>query len=173
MTGMEFLASFLTTGELYGLGVGSTLDEVDRALPHPFVDVVGEEGDWLRRDYGLVEFAFTPEPDPGPASEWLVATVTVQLHRLASDDDLACAWERSTGVGRPVGRRGRARTPEGVPDGAGSRRLTGIRATGSPDIRPTAGGPRYATRRNFVYGEDVTVAGWTVSTHDLPRYENE
>ncbi|MFE5294806.1 hypothetical protein [Streptomyces sp. NPDC056632] len=101
MTGMEFLASFLTTGELYGLGVGSTLDEVDRALPHPFVDVVGEEGEWLRRDYGLVEFAFTPEPDPGPASEWLVATVTVQLHRLASDDDLACAWERSMGVAFP------------------------------------------------------------------------
>ncbi|MFJ9577654.1 hypothetical protein ACIRQF_14880 [Streptomyces sp. NPDC101191] len=30
-----------------------------------------------------------------------MATVTVQLHRLASDDDLACAWERSTGVAFP------------------------------------------------------------------------
>ncbi|MFJ9577655.1 hypothetical protein ACIRQF_14885 [Streptomyces sp. NPDC101191] len=48
-----------------------------------------------------------------------------------------------------------------------------IRSTGFPDIHPTPGGPRYATRRDLVYGEDVTVAGWTVSTHDLPRYENE
>ncbi|MEV7671107.1 hypothetical protein [Streptomyces sp. NPDC088752] len=99
MTGVEFLASFLTTGELYGLRVGSTLDEVDRALPHPFVDVVGEEGAWLRRDYGLVEFAFNPEP--GSGSEWVVATVTVQLHRLASDEDLTRAWARSTGVDFP------------------------------------------------------------------------
>ncbi|WP_411070844.1 hypothetical protein [Streptomyces sp. cmx-4-25] len=101
MTGVESLASFLTTGELYGLRVGSTLDEVDRALPHPFVDVVGEEGAWLRRDYGLVEFAFNPEPDPGPGAEWVVATVTIQLHRLASDDGLAQAWARSTGVAFP------------------------------------------------------------------------
>ncbi|MGA4977455.1 hypothetical protein [Streptomyces cinereoruber] len=104
MTGIEFLASFLATGELYGLRVGSTLDEVDRALPpHSFVDVVGEEGAWLRRDYGLVEFAFNPEPDPGPGpgAEWVVATVTIQLHRLALDDDLAQTWARSTGVAFP------------------------------------------------------------------------
>ncbi|MFJ5938697.1 hypothetical protein [Streptomyces sp. NPDC093071] len=75
MTGVEFLASFLTTGELYGLRVGSTLTEVDRALRHPFVDVVGEEGAWLRRDYGLVEFAFNP--GTGPGAEWVAATATV------------------------------------------------------------------------------------------------
>ncbi|MGA4943986.1 hypothetical protein [Streptomyces cinereoruber] len=104
MTGIEFLASFLATGELYGLRVGSTLDEVDRALPpHSFVDVVGEEGAWLRRDYGLVEFAFNPGPGPGPGpgAEWVVATVTIQLHRLALDDDLAQTWARSTGVAFP------------------------------------------------------------------------
>ncbi|MEH0546245.1 Uma2 family endonuclease [Streptomyces sp. B21-105] len=38
------------------------------------------------------------------------------------------------------------------------------------DIHPTPDGPRYATRKDFVYGEDVTVADWTVSTEDLPRY---
>lgn len=38
------------------------------------------------------------------------------------------------------------------------------------DIHPTPQGPRYATRKNFVYGEDVTIAGWTISTRDLPRY---
>ncbi|WP_432114504.1 hypothetical protein [Streptomyces sp. S1] len=103
MNGIEFLASFLTTGELYGLRVGSTLDEVDRALSHRFIDVVGEGGAWLRRDYGLVEFAFDPEPNPGPGpgAEWVVATVTVQLHRLASDDGLARSWARSTGVAFP------------------------------------------------------------------------
>ncbi|WP_228981038.1 hypothetical protein [Streptomyces sp. DH12] len=96
MTGVEFLASFIATGELFGLRIGSTLDEVDRAFSHPFVDVVGEEGAWLRRDYGLVELAFNPKPEPEP--EWVMATATIQLHRLASDDCLARAWDRSMGV---------------------------------------------------------------------------
>ncbi|GGT00021.1 MULTISPECIES: Uma2 family endonuclease [Streptomyces] len=38
------------------------------------------------------------------------------------------------------------------------------------DIHPTPDGPRYATRKDFVYGEDVTIADWTISTTDLPRY---
>lgn len=48
-------------------------------------------------------------------------------------------------------------------------------ATGAvlSDIHATPGGPRYATRKDFVYGEDVTVAEWTVSTHDLPVYREE
>ncbi len=96
MTSVEFLASFITTGELQGLRIGSTLDEVDRAFRHPFVDVVGDEGEWLRRDYGLVEFAFNPGP------EWVMATASVQLHRLASDDGLARAWAQSMGVEFPL-----------------------------------------------------------------------
>ncbi|MEV2252982.1 Uma2 family endonuclease [Streptomyces sp. NPDC050147] len=39
------------------------------------------------------------------------------------------------------------------------------------DIHSTPRGPRYATRKDFVYGEDVTVAEWTISTEDLPRYQ--
>ncbi|MGW0145920.1 Uma2 family endonuclease [Streptomyces sp. NPDC004822] len=39
------------------------------------------------------------------------------------------------------------------------------------DIHATSDGPRYATRKDFVYGEDVTIAGWTISTEGLPRYE--
>ncbi|MFJ5828005.1 hypothetical protein [Streptomyces sp. NPDC093089] len=97
VNGVEFLASFITGGELHGLRIGSTLDEVDRAFRLPFVDVVGEGKKWLRRDYGLVEFAFNPEPGP----DWVVATASIQLHRLASDDDLARAWARSTGVEFP------------------------------------------------------------------------
>ncbi|MEV8088934.1 Uma2 family endonuclease [Streptomyces nigra] len=39
------------------------------------------------------------------------------------------------------------------------------------DIHATPDGLRYATRKDFVYGEDVTIADWTISTDDLPRYE--
>ena len=38
------------------------------------------------------------------------------------------------------------------------------------EIHRTPDGPRYATRKDFVYGEDITVAEWTISTDDLPRY---
>lgn len=38
------------------------------------------------------------------------------------------------------------------------------------DIHPTPDGPRYATRKDFVYGEDVTIGDWTISTQGLPRY---
>ncbi|GAA3133300.1 Uma2 family endonuclease [Streptomyces echinatus] len=41
------------------------------------------------------------------------------------------------------------------------------------DIHPTPDGPRYATRKDFVYGEDVTIADWTISTEGLPRYEDQ
>ncbi|MFJ9739521.1 Uma2 family endonuclease [Streptomyces sp. NPDC101166] len=38
------------------------------------------------------------------------------------------------------------------------------------DIHSTPEGPRYATRKDFVYGEDVTIGEWTVSTEGLPLY---
>ncbi|MFJ8489744.1 hypothetical protein ACIRBZ_15445 [Streptomyces sp. NPDC094038] len=38
------------------------------------------------------------------------------------------------------------------------------------DIHPTPDGPRYATRKDFVYGEDVTIGEWTIATDGLPRY---
>jgi Uma2 family endonuclease len=41
------------------------------------------------------------------------------------------------------------------------------------DIHSTPAGPRYATRKDFVYGEDVTIANWTISTENLPRYKAE
>ncbi|MEU6596117.1 Uma2 family endonuclease [Streptomyces flaveolus] len=39
------------------------------------------------------------------------------------------------------------------------------------DIHATPDGPRYATRKDFVYGEDVTIGDWTISTEGLPRYK--
>jgi hypothetical protein len=38
------------------------------------------------------------------------------------------------------------------------------------DIHATPDGPRYATRKDFVYGEDVTIGDWTIATDNLPRY---
>ncbi|GHH30780.1 Uma2 family endonuclease [Streptomyces lanatus] len=48
-------------------------------------------------------------------------------------------------------------------------------ATGAvfTDIHSTPAGPRYATRKDFLYGEDVTIADWTISTENLPRYKPE
>ncbi|MGW2296342.1 Uma2 family endonuclease [Streptomyces violaceorubidus] len=40
------------------------------------------------------------------------------------------------------------------------------------DIHSTPEGPRYAVRKDFVYGEDVTIGEWTVSTAGLPRYQD-
>ncbi|WP_181793594.1 Uma2 family endonuclease [Streptomyces sp. WELS2] len=39
------------------------------------------------------------------------------------------------------------------------------------DIHPTPSGPRYATRKDFFYGEDVTIADWTIPTQGLPLYD--
>ncbi|WP_079063915.1 Uma2 family endonuclease [Streptomyces sp. NRRL F-4489] len=38
------------------------------------------------------------------------------------------------------------------------------------DIHSTPDGPRYAVRKDFVYGEDVTIGDWTIPTRGLPRY---
>ncbi|MFI5754173.1 Uma2 family endonuclease [Streptomyces sp. NPDC051569] len=38
------------------------------------------------------------------------------------------------------------------------------------DIHPTPTGPRYATRKDFVYGEEITIGEWTIPTGQLPRY---
>ncbi|MDQ1017043.1 hypothetical protein QFZ43_003592 [Streptomyces afghaniensis] len=40
------------------------------------------------------------------------------------------------------------------------------------DIHPTPDGPRYAARKDFVYGEDVTIADWTIATDGLPLYRS-
>ncbi len=95
MTGIEFLALFLRTGRLHGIGIGSTLDEVDRAVRHRFVDVVDEEGESLRRDYGFVEFSFNP------GDEWVMSGASIELHRLASGPDRAQEWARTMGVEFP------------------------------------------------------------------------
>lgn len=92
MTGIEFLSSFIATGRLHGIGIGSTVGEADRALHHRCVDVVGEDGASLRRDYGFVEFYFNP------GEERLMSGGSIELHRLANAPELATQWSGSTGV---------------------------------------------------------------------------
>ncbi|MFE2143464.1 hypothetical protein ACFXA3_17275 [Streptomyces sp. NPDC059456] len=93
MTGLEFLASFIRTGRLHhGIGIGSTLGEVDRALRHGCVDVVGTGGRSLRRDYGFVELYFNP------GEEWVMSGGSIELHRLANAPETAAPWAASTGV---------------------------------------------------------------------------
>ncbi|MGW4222333.1 Uma2 family endonuclease [Streptomyces bauhiniae] len=41
------------------------------------------------------------------------------------------------------------------------------------DIHHTSAGPRYATRKNFVYGEEVTIAEWSIPTSGLPLYTDD
>ncbi|WP_372349374.1 Uma2 family endonuclease [Streptomyces sp. KL116D] len=40
------------------------------------------------------------------------------------------------------------------------------------DIHSTPSGPRYSSRKDFVYDEDIDIAGWTIPTTNLPRYGN-
>ncbi|MFJ3725192.1 hypothetical protein ACIPYQ_21840 [Streptomyces sp. NPDC090045] len=95
MNGIAFLASFLRTGRLHGLGIGSTLDEAGRAVRHRFVDVVDEGGESLRRDHGFVEFSFNP------GDEWVMSGASIELHRLASGHDMAREWARIMEVDFP------------------------------------------------------------------------
>ncbi|MCM2393125.1 Uma2 family endonuclease [Streptomyces albipurpureus] len=38
------------------------------------------------------------------------------------------------------------------------------------DVHPTPGGPRYATRKDFLYREEIAIGEWVISTENLPRY---
>lgn len=95
MKPIRFLVSFITTGRLHGLGIGSTLSEVDRAIDASFVDVADSGGRSLRRDYGFFEFSFNPGP------EWVMANCSIELHRLASGGSMAEKWHTGMRVAFP------------------------------------------------------------------------
>jgi hypothetical protein len=95
VTAIQLIASFVATGRLHGVGIGSTLSEVDQAIRSDFVDVVDESGLSLRRDYGFVEFYFNPGPD------WVMSGGSIELHRLASDNERAEKWRRNMNVDFP------------------------------------------------------------------------
>ncbi|MFD8649271.1 hypothetical protein [Streptomyces mirabilis] len=63
-------------------------------------------------------------------------------------------------------RRTRERTP-------GGRIVTRGRRCRPLRHPPHSRRPPLTTRKDFMYGEDVTIAEWTISTADLPRYPNQ
>ncbi|MER6996967.1 hypothetical protein [Streptomyces sp. NPDC000410] len=81
---------------MHGIGPGSTLDEVDRAIDCASFDDVDASGLSMRRDYGFVEFSFNATP-----TAWVMASATLELHRLAWGRELAEKWREGTGVDFP------------------------------------------------------------------------
>ncbi len=91
-----FLVRSVTTGRLCGVGPGSALTEAGAAVRGPFVDDVDAAGRCLRRDHGFAEFSFNAE-----GAEWVMSGMTLQLHRLAGNPDLARRCRNAVGVALP------------------------------------------------------------------------
>jgi hypothetical protein len=64
----------------------------------------------------------------------------------------------------------RARVAGGQPSEAYVTKAAHAAAPNASRGPQAPSGPRYATRRDFVCGEDVTIGEWTIVTEDLPRY---
>ncbi|MFG2597643.1 hypothetical protein [Streptomyces sp. NPDC048462] len=90
MNATELIASFIATGRLYGVGIGSTLMNLQREIDCSFVDVFAGAGDSMRRDYGFIEFYFNSGQD------WVVSGGGIELHRLAARSDLVVRWRAAT-----------------------------------------------------------------------------
>lgn len=82
----KLIASFIATGRLYGIGIGSTLMNLQQKINCDFVDVVDEDGDSMRRDYGFIEFYLNSGQD------WCVSGGAIELHRLAARSNMANRW---------------------------------------------------------------------------------
>ncbi|WP_052851255.1 hypothetical protein [Streptomyces avicenniae] len=81
MTDLAFYTHFATTGQVYGLGIGSTPEQWTGELSEGFLD--DRQKKRLRCDYGLIEVGFSREQQ-----QWKCFGVSVQVHRLASGDGL-------------------------------------------------------------------------------------
>ncbi|MFF2331283.1 MULTISPECIES: hypothetical protein [unclassified Streptomyces] len=91
----ELIASFIASGRLYGVGIGSTLVDLQQKINCDFVDVVDEDGDSMRRDYGFIEFYLNS------GREWSVSGGAIELHRLATRSDMANRWRTAMFDGFP------------------------------------------------------------------------
>ncbi|MFI6369762.1 hypothetical protein [Streptomyces sp. NPDC050546] len=80
MSDLDFYAHVATRGDVLGVGIGAQPAEWETKLGADFLDT--EDGDLLRRDYGLVELSFQEE-----GSAWPCFGVSVQVHRLRSDTE--------------------------------------------------------------------------------------
>ncbi|MER6606473.1 hypothetical protein ABT282_11340 [Streptomyces sp. NPDC000927] len=86
MSAVELIASFVATGRLYGVGVGSTLEELQQRIKFDFVDVLDEDGDSMRRDYGFIEFYLNS------GQNWTVSGGSIEMHRLVVHEELIEQW---------------------------------------------------------------------------------
>jgi hypothetical protein len=81
VTDLDFYAEAILSGRVLGLGPGSTVGEVERTLGKDFVDDARNQ--WMRRDYGLIEFHFNRTD-----REWVCFGVSIQVHRLADAGEI-------------------------------------------------------------------------------------
>ncbi|MEW2065040.1 hypothetical protein AB0899_30530 [Streptomyces sp. NPDC007002] len=74
------MAEIICTGAALGFRVGARLSEVAEYMPLQYADDIQgkRENRVLRRDYGILEATCIDQPD------WVIQSVTIQVHRLAS-----------------------------------------------------------------------------------------
>ncbi|MGI8648278.1 MAG: hypothetical protein DLM55_04420 [Acidimicrobiales bacterium] len=75
MSGLDFLVDFAATGDIEGVGLGSSPYEWDQIIGADYVDDV--QKNQMRRDYGLIELTFWHTD-----GAWLCTGISVQAHRL-------------------------------------------------------------------------------------------
>ncbi|MBO3752717.1 hypothetical protein J5X84_42275 [Streptosporangiaceae bacterium NEAU-GS5] len=76
---LDFYAQVIVDRAVLGLGMGVSPDDVAERLGDEYLD--DRQRDRLRRDYGIVEFAFAR------ASGWSCGGISLQVHRLAHSQD--------------------------------------------------------------------------------------
>ena len=82
MSALEFLTDFITSGQVEGVGLNSTLEEWAENLGTGYIDDKSRSGKQLRRDYGLVELGFLRVN-----KLWSCFLISLQVHRLWRYDD--------------------------------------------------------------------------------------
>lgn len=75
MTGLSFFSDVSVTGQVRGLGLGSSPAQWEQALGDDYVDDVRKGR--MRRDYGLVELSFLQSE-----GSWDCVGISIQVHRL-------------------------------------------------------------------------------------------
>ncbi|WP_317443220.1 hypothetical protein [Streptomyces collinus] len=82
MTGLQLCATLMATGRIFGVGIDSSVSEVDQALRGEYVEELSDGGVDARRDYGWIEISLTKR------EQWVLVGATLELHRLSGNADL-------------------------------------------------------------------------------------
>ncbi|MFJ5776642.1 Uma2 family endonuclease [Streptomyces sp. NPDC093094] len=133
---------------------------LERVMPEEIVAHTGEpdvedEPEGVMRRPDVMVIAEADMDVEGPVDPQAIMAVVEVVSRSSPDNDWVAKMRDYPLIGIPVYAVFDPRT------GAGAV-LT--------DIHATPAGPRYATRKDFVYGEDVTIGEWTIPTDGLPLY---